>query len=270
MYNNLDDDLLTSNLKKLRKLNGLTQKQVEETIGLGANSIVNIETGRSQLSIKIAVDLANLFKCNLDDLLKINKNSQVHNSPKIFFPLVCTGLLGKDHYLIHHSLMSDPVIMAELNLNSIKIRRSPIDSITSNLTKAQKRGYYVELLKYVNSLIGIDKKILFEEIAIRDSIQAGLNFELTQREENSISRSLHKEYFGKSIDRLFPNKAVKRLLLWILLLVAVSDDDYDLLEKKYIFEVSKHIGLRNQDFNYIEGVILEKHYSVDEATHQFN
>lgn len=56
-------------LKKLRKANGLTLRELGEEIGISFSSLGNIENERRGLSIKRAIKLADYFDVSVDYLI---------------------------------------------------------------------------------------------------------------------------------------------------------------------------------------------------------
>ena len=57
------------NLKGLRKMVGLSQAQLAEKLGTTQKTVSHWETGYTEPSIAQLIDLANIFKVTLDDLV---------------------------------------------------------------------------------------------------------------------------------------------------------------------------------------------------------
>lgn len=55
-------------LKECRKAAGLTQEQVAEALNTAQYQIHKYETGKQELSLARAIDLADLYKVSLDQL----------------------------------------------------------------------------------------------------------------------------------------------------------------------------------------------------------
>lgn len=247
-------------IKTMRKKSGYTQKQVAEKLNLGFSTINGYESGRIRLHSDLAIKLAKLYKCSLNELFEINEQPS-KECKKVFLerfsPLFFAGFFGKNTYTIYNSIMSDPVIMSELKLNEVFERHSPLTKITENLTQKQKHHFLVESLKYINSLINIDNNIAEEETLFRSYIENHLPYPLSQEEKDSIQRALQKEYFGKNVDIYFTTPAIKRFLIWNLVWIANADCYYTPREAKYIEKVAIHLGLRQKDFKYIEKNFLK-------------
>lgn len=67
-------DSLKNNLKKLRfNKNTITQAQLAEEINVSRQTIIAIEQGKFNPSVKLALSLAELFGCNVEDIFYINR-----------------------------------------------------------------------------------------------------------------------------------------------------------------------------------------------------
>lgn len=56
-------------LKKVRKENGFTQRQVSEILKKPLNTYKNYEQGKREPNIDTLKQLSTLFKCKIDDLV---------------------------------------------------------------------------------------------------------------------------------------------------------------------------------------------------------
>lgn len=56
-------------LKKKRKENGFTQKDIAEILSISVRTYMNYEQGVRTIKIPILKQLAALFKCSVDDLI---------------------------------------------------------------------------------------------------------------------------------------------------------------------------------------------------------
>ncbi|MDD2409486.1 MAG: helix-turn-helix transcriptional regulator [Bacilli bacterium] len=76
---------LSSNLKKIRKENNLSQEDLAEKIGVSRQSVSKWESGQAYPEMDKMVQLCNLFNLNIDDLLnqdigEVNNTKQANNS----------------------------------------------------------------------------------------------------------------------------------------------------------------------------------------------
>lgn len=60
-------------LKELRKEKGLTQMQLSELVGVKRNTIAMIEIGENKPSLELAMRLAKVLDCNIDDFVTVDK-----------------------------------------------------------------------------------------------------------------------------------------------------------------------------------------------------
>lgn len=56
------------NLKKYRLLQDLTQEQLAEKVGVRRETIMRLEAGRYNPSLKLAVDISRAVKATIDEL----------------------------------------------------------------------------------------------------------------------------------------------------------------------------------------------------------
>lgn len=61
---------LGETVRKLRKEKGLSQEEFAEAIGRDARTVVAIETGKRNPTLKTLNKIASVFKISLSDLLK--------------------------------------------------------------------------------------------------------------------------------------------------------------------------------------------------------
>ena len=116
---NIEAIVVGKKIKELRLLNGLTQEQLSEKIGIDNKRLSRIETGVTLPSLKIAKELTKLFDFNLYELI------DNHAAEKIEIP---------DNYFIQ-------------SLNIIK----------SAKTKEEKLCY-LEALKHTQKCLNIIKE----------------------------------------------------------------------------------------------------------------
>jgi putative transcriptional regulator len=59
---------LKNNIRELRKAHQLTQEKLSELTGVSRQTIISIETGRFDPSIKLAYKLAKVFQLTIEDI----------------------------------------------------------------------------------------------------------------------------------------------------------------------------------------------------------
>ena len=253
MYSSFSESQCLKSMIQMRKQRGLTQKQVEQELDLRSLSIYDYESGRLKLSVELAVKLSNLYNCPIEELIGLSKQESQEENPSMkLISLSSLGLMGGRQKMFSQDVLKDPIILAELGEMEYEFPESPYEMLVKSLSESQKRLFSIEMLKYVNSLIGVDLKVTSEEIALRDHLLDDMDFDFSESEMLSIKKSLSAKYFGKSVDKKFPRKALKHFLIWTLFIVAISDGDMDHREDKYIEEVATHLGIKKKDYEFIK------------------
>lgn len=59
---------MENRIKDLRKLKQLTQEELSQLVGVSRQSIVAIETGKYNPSLKLAFKIAKQFDCSIEDV----------------------------------------------------------------------------------------------------------------------------------------------------------------------------------------------------------
>ena len=62
---------MESNIRKLRKKQGLSQKQLGEQIGVSQQVVSRMEREREVISVDVLLQLASFFKVSTDNILKV-------------------------------------------------------------------------------------------------------------------------------------------------------------------------------------------------------
>ncbi len=61
---------LKTNLKEYRENKNMTQGQLAELVGVRRETIVHLENGKYNPSLKLAMDISKVFKVTVEDLFK--------------------------------------------------------------------------------------------------------------------------------------------------------------------------------------------------------
>ncbi|WP_434565128.1 helix-turn-helix transcriptional regulator [Thermoanaerobacterium thermosaccharolyticum] len=72
--------MVRKKLREIRKNAGLTQKEIAKKIGIDRASYANIELGKRDPSLEIAIKIANLFGKKVDDIFLINHVSKCNTA----------------------------------------------------------------------------------------------------------------------------------------------------------------------------------------------
>lgn len=66
-----------SNIRKLRKLNKLTQIEFAQRIGISQGNLSEIEQGNTNPSLDTLLAIKNEFKCSIDEILATDTNNSM-------------------------------------------------------------------------------------------------------------------------------------------------------------------------------------------------
>ena len=179
MYNEFNTDEFKRSLVKARKKAGLTQRQVEERMGVRKLTLYDYESGRLKPPYDILVQLANLYQSPLEELLGLKKEEKEEKDkdkdkdnerrgetdfqPRAM-PLIHLGVVGNNFQRACGLISKDPVVLSDIGLNEDDFHLPLLDLVTKGLTERQGRNYLIEFLKYINSLMGRDNKV--SEVAV--------------------------------------------------------------------------------------------------------
>lgn len=64
---------LANNIAKYRAINGISQQELADVIGVSRKTISTVETSRFVPSVIIALKIAEHFKVSVEDLFSLNK-----------------------------------------------------------------------------------------------------------------------------------------------------------------------------------------------------
>jgi transcriptional regulator with XRE-family HTH domain len=246
------------NLVKYRKQAGLSQKQVENSLALRANTLYDIEKGRLKLPFVMAVQLAQLYHITIDQLLDSNTDSvspsEEAEPMQNVSPLESLGVLSGAFHPLAQAIAQDPVIIAEIGVG--EVGKGPLmDLLLAQLTPVQKQHFVLDLYRYINSVISSDGDITESELSLRNKLIEQAQIELNESEKKSIARAFQKPFFGKSMAKSLPREAYKHFLIWTLHLVSRTDGKVHYKTKEYITQVAEHIELPISALRYIESQV---------------
>ncbi len=247
-------------LVNLRKKAGLTQKAVEQKLDWRQGTLYDYEKARLKISLEAAWHLLQVYGAEWKDLFaKADTPSAVEAVGAWMGPMVQLGLVSLSMQDMIQAIREDPIIVAEIGRDALHTSTPVLQLLLNRLTETQKRDYFLELCRYVNSLMTADHRIRAEEKQARDILLAHAPLDLDERERASLLRAFESRYLGKGRERKFPKAALKHLLLWILYIMALSDGDINHHEQTYIEAVAENIELTRSSLDSIQRQVLAFH-----------
>lgn len=67
---------LTTKMREYRVKMNMTQDELAELVGVRRETIINLEKGRYNPSLKLAMDIAKVFSCTVEDLFYFNEEEK--------------------------------------------------------------------------------------------------------------------------------------------------------------------------------------------------
>ncbi len=67
---------MENRIKDLRKIKGLTQEELSQLVGVSRQSIVAIETGKYNPSLKLAYRIASQFNCAIEEVFLFDEGDE--------------------------------------------------------------------------------------------------------------------------------------------------------------------------------------------------
>ena len=65
--------MLTTRMREYRAKHSMTQEDLATLVGVRRETIVNLENGRYNPSLKLAMDIAKIFSCTVEDLFTFSE-----------------------------------------------------------------------------------------------------------------------------------------------------------------------------------------------------
>lgn len=244
------------NLTALREGAGLSQRAVEQKLGLRRNTLYDIEKGRLKLPFIMAAQLMELYHADIRELLQSAEpaaplTEKNDSSPAPFASLMSLGVISGATHPLSEAMAHDPVIIAEIGVGQLG-KKPMMELLLDKLTDSQKRFFVLDTYRYINSLISADGDIRRSELTLRDALIFRGQLTLTDSEKKSIARALRKPFFGKSTAKSLPRDAYKHFLIWTLHLVSRVHGTPHFKYLEYIQAVAEHVQLPMSAQRYID------------------
>lgn len=244
---------LGEKLKAARVRAGLTQKDVEAKLGLRDLALKDYETERLKLPAPMALKFAELYGVSTDELLG-TPGAEPKPAPQAVTLGRVSSLFSRQEVSL---LFMDPVIRAYLEEHPEKIfDHSVFDLLTGEYSAREKKRFATELLRTLASLMGVDKRISPEESQfLRELIQS---FGLEESAKGIVKMNTTR-YLPEAA--VFQGKPpAKHLLLWLLFLIAKSDNQINPEEVRYIEECAEHLKVNRSNYLEIKKFFVKEKY----------
>lgn len=70
------NNIIGENIKRIRKIRALEQQEVAKAVGVNKSNICRYEKGETIPSLTVAINIARVLRCSMDELCGINKKSR--------------------------------------------------------------------------------------------------------------------------------------------------------------------------------------------------
>ncbi len=250
MYKYVQVQNFLKNLKLARKNAGFTQKQVEENLQLRSLALKDYETGRLKIPVETAILLCELYNTDLNTLF--GKYSSIKHAID----------LGSIHGLwdkkFSNVVLLDPIIKAHVeNYKDQYINNSILEIILIELSSSTKKEYILEITKFMNSLIGIDGKVLPSEVSLRNNLLE--HFNCMNKLKKTI-QYIDYPYYPEQLPKSLYSLPAKHFIIWLLFFLAHFDKDVDYRELEYIEKLAEYIKVTKSNFDYISQFFYSEEY----------
>lgn len=239
-------------LKASRERAGLTQKEVEDLLGMRSLMMRDYEIGRLKLPASVALQLAELYRVSVDDLLgsrfyrtKVQPSKMLSDFSSLF--------LGNGFGV----MFLDPVIRAFMEGRGEELfEHSFFDLITHDLNEKHKKETVLDICRMLFSLASSDGKISDSEIECIRLLLGAYNL-TSKYKEISVISSTH--YIPSARSKTLERIEMRHFVVWVLFFFAHADLSLSHQELTYIEECAEALKMNRSNF-----VLIRKNF-VKEA-----
>lgn len=245
------EQVLQNSIKKARELAGLTQKEVETELSLRPLTMRDYEVGRLKLPVLVAVQLAELYKVSLEQLVGRQELPQ-ENIPSrglVNFTSIFEGNGFSIMYL-------DPIIRAYLeDHHDYYFDNTLFDTLTENLNQSNKKKLVVEIGKMLMALAASDGKISDQEIEAIKYILKTFNM---GRYYKDIKTCTEQPYALDQLPPYLQSIEVRHFIIWLMFLFAKSDDTISKDEVEFIKRRAEEMKINRSNYLAIKAKFLKE------------
>lgn len=237
-------------LKINREKAGLTQKEVEDQLGMRNLMMRDYEVGRLKLPISVAIKLANLYKVSLDELVGKEKED-VPSIKSTALTNFCSLFLGSGIGMVFF----DPVLKAFLEGNHKKIFESSLfEILTEDYSKRDKKKLVLDINKILFSLACSDGKINKMELSCIRYLLSQFDLKNKYKEIPVTTTQL---YFLKELPKYMSRIEIRHFVIWILFFFAFADKQACVQEMEYIEKWAEILKINRSHFLLIRDKFLQ-------------
>lgn len=233
-----------NSLKASRVKANLTQKEVEQKLNMRSLMMRDYEVGRLKLPVTVAVQLAELYRVSLYELLNIpeGKNKRLEQALARFKIIFA----GSDFALLY----LDPVLKAFLESHQDRFfEESLFEILMTDFNEKIKKQFIVELAKMLSSLAAMDGKVADSET---DCIAFILNYFQIEIKQRAAALNYENCYTPTNLPTCYDRPEVKHFTIWILFLFARADGKIDYREIEYIDLCAQNLKLNKSNYLFIK------------------
>ncbi len=240
------------NLKLARKKAGFTQEQVESTLNLRSLTIKDYETGRLKIPVETAMKLADLYRTDLNSLF--GKYESIRHAVDL------SSIHGLWDKKFSNIVLLDPIIKAHVeNYRAEYINHSLLDVLLIEFNDKEKKSYVLEITKFMNSLIGIDGKVLPSEISLRNSL---LDHFDCMNQVAKTKEFINSPYYPKDLPKVLYHLPSKHFILWLLFFLAHFDKEVHYREEEYLKVSAENLRITKSNYNFISQFFISGEFNA--------
>lgn len=232
-----------NNLKRYRELAGLTQKDVEETLGLRRLSMRDYESERLKLPAQTAVELARLYGVSVDELLSselTNQKGQLDNFNEFLY--------GNSFFVIY----SDAIIKAFFEeIEDVNFKDSLFEILTSELSLLEKRSFKKYLIHSLMALACCDRKIHDHELVALKKMSAGFGVKI--KSPNMLTE-VKPDHNVRALKHLH----LRHYMVWLMFFFAYADGEASKEEVLFIEKYASEIKMNRSNFLKVKKVFIKE------------
>lgn len=239
-----------NSLKSSRENAGLTQKEVEELLGMRSLSMRDYETGRLKLPVTVAIKLASLYKVTIDELVG-NVIEEEKQQSKVLTHF--SSLFVGNGFSI---MFLDPVMRGLLEGHHDKYFDSSLfHLLTDDMSENKKKESIVKISKLLFSLASCDGKVSDSEIECVRYLLKEFDLKNKYKEISVIKEEL---YTFDELPKVFSKLEMRHFIIWMLFFFAKADGEITHQEIDYIEMCAENLLMNKANYLFIKEKFIKE------------